>query len=109
MTICIYSYFPLWFRRRDFGSDCITPGHCLSFTFDIEAKKVKVLYDSVDMQADLNLPIAKPNFHSMLLIEGLMKMTMVYTSKVNFGQMKNALVGVLYIAMFKTPTSAFFI
>ena len=32
MTICCSNYFPIWFRERYLGSDCIIPGHCLPFT-----------------------------------------------------------------------------
>ena len=32
MTICYSTYFPLWFRERYLGSDCIVPGHYLPFT-----------------------------------------------------------------------------
>ena len=31
MSIFIFSYFPVWFRRRDFDSDCISSWTLLTF------------------------------------------------------------------------------
>ena len=31
MSICCYSYFPFWFQRQDFCSDCPVPGHYILF------------------------------------------------------------------------------
>ena len=38
LTYCNFSYFPLWFRGRDFGSECISSWSLLIIHFCVQQK-----------------------------------------------------------------------